>query len=56
MADLFTVKQLSEKLGVSFLDVERSLQENSCQPTERKGLLRYYSQDVVDLLEEKVQK
>lgn len=56
MAELFTVKDLSAKSGKSFPEVEQVLREHDLQPVERKGLLRYYGKDAVDLLEEEVAK
>ncbi len=54
MADLFTVKDLASKLNASFPEVEKRLREKGVEPVERKGLLRFYDKDVVDLLEEDV--
>lgn len=56
MTDLYTIKDLAGKTGLDFPTIERLLQENGIQPAERKGMLRFYSKDAVDLLETRAQK
>jgi len=55
MADLYTVRDIASKLNTTFPEVERMLSEKGIQPYERKGLLRFYDKDAVDLLEEEVE-
>lgn len=56
MSELFTVKDIANRLGLTFPEVEKMLREEDLGPIDRRGLLRYYDKDAVDLLEEKVSK
>lgn len=47
-----TIKDLAQKSGLSFPDVERKLREAGIEPVERKGLLRFYDDAALDLLGE----
>lgn len=54
MSELYTVKDIANKLGLTFPEVEKMLREEDLGPADRRGLLRYYDKDAVDLLEERV--
>ena len=52
MSNLYTIKDLAQKSGLSFPEVESKLRENGMEPVEKKGLLRFYDDDALDLLGE----
>ena len=54
MSELFTVKDIANRLGLTFPEAEKMLREEELLPSDRRGLLRYYDKDAVDLLEERV--
>ena len=56
MSELFTVKDIANRMGLTFPEVEKMLRDEDLDPTVRRGLQRYYDKDAVDLLEEKVTK
>ena len=50
MSELYTIKDLAQKSGLTFPEVESRLRKGGVECVEKKGLLRFYAPDVLESL------